>query len=209
MPAQLLRNNIVPFRGLVLLLCVFAVQNCWACRVAPKEQLIGVDEQIMAATDVSVAEVISATPVEGRVVEYRFRVLQRLTGYDRRDFTMTGSAPVKGAMDNSFDNHTDPAFWKGGGGRLMNESDCRIYPSFVVGGRYLMFLGSPFTRRSAEKIEAVDWLVTSSDTWLAYVKAGLDRRTYPETSGPRVRRNTDDGSQPAVAGAASLSGNAL
>lgn len=184
MPPQAFRKNIVACHSLVLLLCVFSARNAWACYKAPEQQLIGVDEQIMAATDVSVAEVISATPVEGRVVEYRFRVLQRLAGYDRKAFTMTGSAPAKNAMDTSFDNHADPAFWKRGGGRLMNEGDCRIYPSFVVGGRYLMFLGSPFTWRSAEKIEAADWPVTSSDAWLAYVKAGLGKRKYPETSGP-------------------------
>ena len=110
------RSKIFPLRSLVLLLSVFAVQNCWACRKAPERQLIGVDEQIMGATDVSLAEVISATPVEGRVVEYRFRVRQRLAGYDRKDFTMTGSAPTGAARDSSFDNHTDPAFWKRGGG---------------------------------------------------------------------------------------------
>lgn len=182
MPPQAFRKNILALRSLALLLCVFSAQNAWACRKAPEQQLIGVDEQILAATDVSVAEVISATPVEGRVVEYRFRVLQRLAGYDRKEFTMTGSAPPREAVETSFDNHAAPAFWKRGGGRLVNESDCRIYPSFVVGSRYLMFLGSPFTWRSAEKIEAVDWPVTSSDAWLAYVKAGLDKRRSPGTS---------------------------
>lgn len=185
-------------RSLVLLLSVLMTQNTWACWKPPEQQLISVDEQIMAATDVSVAEVISATPVEGRDIEYRFRVRQRLAGADRGSFTVMGrsigkhwsdfttasSSAAGGDQDTTFDHHTNPAFWKRGGGRVMNEGDCRIYPSFVVGATYLVFLGAPVTWRSFEKIEAVNGRITDDDKWLAYVKAGLARRRDAGTPFP-------------------------
>ncbi|MFC5461153.1 hypothetical protein [Massilia niabensis] len=191
-------NKTVPLRSLVLLLSVFVAQNGWACRVAPRQQLISVDEQIMAATDVSVAEVISAIPVEGRDIEYRFLVRQRLAGEDRGVFTVmgrgkqgkhwsdfsTGSGAAGDDRDTSFDHHTNPVFWKRGGGRVMNEGDCGIYPSFVVGATYLVFLGSPVTWRSFEKIEVVNGRISDDDKWLAYVKAGLARRRDAETPIP-------------------------
>lgn len=178
-------------RNLTLLLSVFVAQNCWACYSAPASQRIGVDEQIARAFDVSVARVISATPLEDRRVEYRFMVEQRLAGQGAETFTVTGRAqvatrsithfgmltfagpPTAGMdRDTSFNNHTDPAFWQRGGGRVMNEPDCLIYPDFAVGGTYLIFLDSPWTWRSFEKIERAD-----GDKWLAYVKAGLETRS--------------------------------
>lgn len=176
MSTQSSRNKLLPLRSLALLLSMLVAQNGWACYKPPEHQLIGVDEQIAGATDVSVAEVISATPIEGRGVEYRFRVQQRLTGYDRAVFTVNGRAAGTD-RDTSFDNHTDPAFWQRGGGRTMNVEDCRIYPSFVVGASYLVFLGSPVTWRSFEKIDTAPGAITSSDKWLAYVKAGLRKRS--------------------------------
>jgi hypothetical protein len=183
--------GMILLRNLTLLLSVFVARNCWACYSALASQRIGVDEQIALASDVSVARVISATPLDDRRVEYRFMVEQRLAGQGADTFTVSGRAPVntgagtrfgmlvfagppaagKGS-DASFNNHTDPAFWQRGGGRLMNEPDCLIHPDFAVGGTYLIFLDSPWTWRSFEKIERVD-----SDKWLAYVKAGLEARS--------------------------------
>ena len=161
----------IPLRNLTLLFSVFVAQNCWACYSAPASQRVGVDEQIALASDVSVARVISAAPLENRRVEYRFMVQQRLAGQGGDTFTVTGRAPVI-AGDTSFNNHTDPEFWQRGGGRVMNEPDCLIHPDFAVGGTYLIFLNSPWTWRSFEKIERVD-----GDKWLAYVKAGLTTRS--------------------------------
>jgi len=161
------------FRSLLLLLSVCMVQDAAACRRPPRGQLIGVDEHIMRAGDVSVARVVSATPGKGWV-EYRFLVLQRLAGPELYTFTVLGGAPS--SHDSSFDNHSDPAFWKHGGGRVMNSSDCLIHPSFVLGGTYLVFQGRPATWRNFEKIDVVDGKVNENDRWLAYVKTGLGRR---------------------------------
>lgn len=168
-------NKNGPVRGLMLLVFVLVAQDCWACRKAPEEQLIGADEQIMRATDVSVARVVSATPVAGGQVEYRFVVLERLAGANENMFTVPGRDGT-GAGNDTFDNHASPAFWERGGGRVMNGGDCMIHPRFLVGGTYLVFLGSPWTWRSFEQIAAVDGLVDEREKWLVYVRARLAQR---------------------------------
>ena len=65
----------VRLRNLALLLCALVVQDAWACRVAPAMQLMSVDEQVTLASDVSVARVTRATPLNGKEVEYQFFVL--------------------------------------------------------------------------------------------------------------------------------------
>jgi hypothetical protein len=188
---QLPSKTILPLRNLTLLLAALVAQDCRACYSPPAQQLMSVDEQIMRASDVSVAQVMSATPVEGNVVEYRFFVLQRLAGPDRAVFTVMGRGEPEenpaflrliqgqGAgerKDSTFDNHTDPAFWKRGGGRVMNDPDCVVHPSFAVGASYLVFLGAPVTWRSFEEIAAGNGQVNERDKWLAHVKAGLGER---------------------------------
>ena len=185
-----------PLRSLMLLLPLLVAQNCWACYSAPVQQRMSVDEQITLASEVSVARVTSATPLEGELVEYRFVVRQRLAGQDGDTFTVTGRAPASigastsvdavslsglpqagNGSDTSLDGHADPVFWQYGGGRVMNDTDCLIHPDFVVGGTYLVFLNSPWTRRSFEKIALVNGPVNDGDKWLAYVKAGLETRS--------------------------------
>lgn len=148
-------------------------------------QLMSVDEQVALASDVSVARVTRATPLNGKEVEYQFFVLQRLAGQDRDAFTIRGRPAATGEdKAGTFGNHTDPVFWKRGGGRVMNGSDCRIRPSFAVGATYLVFLDSPWTWRSFERIDVVDGNINERDEWLAYVKAGLDKRTTPAPPDP-------------------------
>lgn len=192
-------RSIVHLRRLAVLLSALVAQNCWACHSPPVQQRMHVDEQIMRASDVSVAQVMSATPLEGKLVEYRFVVLRRLAGQHENTFTVTGRAEASRSSttgfystmltgpektgrgdDTSFNNHTDPAFWKRGGGRVMNGGDCRIYPNFVVGGTYLVFLNSPWSWRSFEKIELVNGAINEEDKWLAYVAAGLAMRKKSE-----------------------------
>lgn len=182
----------LPVRALALLLCTLLVRDAWACRVAPATQSMGVEEQVALASDVFLATAVAATPLGGGEVEYRFAVLQRLAGPDRNSFELRGrGAGTPGAMDfrgdapsgasgretSTFDRHTAPTFWKSGGGRTMNDADCRIRPVFTVGASYLVFLNAPWTWRSFERIEVVDGTVDESDQWLAYVKAALARRT--------------------------------
>lgn len=173
----------IPLRGLALLLCTCAIHDAAACYRPPPQQLIGVDEQLMQARDVTVATVVSATSFGGSAVEYRFVVRQRLAGADQTSFTLMGGTASGNHRDSSFDRHTAPVFWQHGGGRTINESDCIISPSFVLGESYLVFQGSPATWRSFEKIETVGGKVDENDQWLAYVKSRLATRPALGTAG--------------------------
>ena len=138
--------------------------------------MIGVDEQIAGAVNIAVVQVLGATPTGDGRLNYEFLVQKRLAGMDRRSFALMEAEPVRGlAQESSFDNHEDPAFWARGGGRLMNYMDCQLYPAYVVGNSYLLFWGSPQTRRSAEKIETVGMSFNRRDKWLLYVEAALEK----------------------------------
>jgi hypothetical protein len=140
--------------------------------------LIGVDEQIRGATDISVAKVERASAAHG-VATYEFVVKRRLAGLNQESFTLVGSDNVRLHKDTSFDHHQAAIFWKRGGGRLINGGDCLIHPTFVVGESYLVFRGQPLTWRSAEKIETVDGSFDQQDKWLQYVEAKLQALKQP------------------------------
>lgn len=144
-----------------------------ACYAPPPALTIGVDEQIALASDVSVARVQSMTLTGNRRAEYHFTVERRLAGAVLPFFTLAGAAPASHDKDTSFDSHTDPAFWKYGGGRVMNDSDCAMHPSFVVGQAYLIFTGSPPTWRGYEKIDTHNARLNLGDAWLSYVERAL------------------------------------
>lgn len=157
-----------------LLLCFLSIitGECWACYSPPPDQLISPDVQVALATDVALATVVSATPRydNGREVDYQFLVLKRFAGPDKLLFSISGRAPGR-SRNTTFDNHRDQAFWQRGGGRVMNDTDCVIYPDFVVGKTYLVFRDPPMTWRSFEEIETADGRSGDDDKWLVYVQA--------------------------------------
>jgi hypothetical protein len=157
-----------------------------ACRMTPAGQLIDVDRQIGLATNVAIGQVVSATPLDGQDVEYRFLLLERLAGEPGNVFTIMGQSGSPGAEKTTFNDHADFSFWARGGGRLMNGADCVIHPTFAIGGSYLVFLGSPSTRRSFEKIRMAGGSVHQDDRWLTYVRQQLAKRQYLHTAAPSV-----------------------
>jgi hypothetical protein len=164
-------------RSLVLFLYLVSgatsTTGAWACRAPPAALLIGVDAQIAAAVDVSVAQVVDAVPLAFGDVEYRFIVRERLAGVDIAGFTVLGGAPTSDGKDTAAARHTDPSFWARGGGRVWNGPDCRMHPHFSVGALYLVFRDAPATWRSFERIETVNGGIDHTDRWLEYVQAHL------------------------------------
>jgi len=150
-------------------------QHCWACRAPPQEQVIGVDEQLEKAFDVSVATVVRETPMDGQV-EYEFLVQKRILGAARGSFTLKFPNAPQHQDERSFDNHQAERFWQRGGGRLFSDTACVIAPTFVVGHSYLAFVGQPITRRSFERIESSSGQLNFNDKWLQYVEAKLHGR---------------------------------
>ncbi|NIA54804.1 hypothetical protein HAV22_14295 [Massilia sp. TW-1] len=161
-----------------LLLCVLSVipGASWACRVPPAEQLVNPDVQIAQANDIVLAKVISAAPrfENGGEIDYQFLVVKRLAGHGEQLFSLSGRAPGR-SRDTTFDQHQDEAFWRRGGGRVMNDVDCVIHPDFVVGKTYLVFRDRPMTWRSFEEIDTVDDRSPDHDKWFAYVQAHVRR----------------------------------
>lgn len=174
-----------PLRSFLLLLLALpaASHACWA---PPQGQLIDASELVRQATDVAVAQVVSATPLNDYETEYSFIVLEQLAGPARKVITVTGSPAQPAAGDGTFDDHKDFRFWARGGGRTMNGSDCVIHPGFAVGASYLVFQGAPSTWRNFERIGMAGGAVNQDDEWLAYVKTRLAQRedtmrTNPDT----------------------------
>jgi len=161
----------LPRLGLLCTLLIIADWS-WACRMPRREQLVDPDFQIAMATDIAVAEVISAKPQydhPGRV-DYQFLVVKRLTGPSELSFSISGWAPGS-TSDTTFDDHKDKAFWLTGGGRVTIDTNCAIHPDFIVGKTYLVFRNLPMTFRSFEEIEKFDGRSADVDKWLAYVQA--------------------------------------
>jgi hypothetical protein len=192
MPTKRFRNRTMPLvGGLLLALAAPASQACYS---PPASQLIAPDEQVHQALDVALGQVISATPLDAEQVEYRFLVLDQLTGPARKVFTVIGRSADRYGKDTSFNSHTDFAFWARGGGRTWNGSDCIIHPDFVLGNSYLVFLGAAPTWRSFEKIDMIGGSVDQDDKWLVYIKDRLRQRQEV------------DGSAAAVSGQAAVPG---
>jgi hypothetical protein len=155
---------------LMSFLFVLEAKTCSACYAPPREQLIDVDEQIMKSRDVSVVQVVSAVPTRDGNTEYNFVVQKRVSGFTQENYTLKSRFGEGRDEESSFGNHEDKEFWGRGGGRLTNDTDCVIYPKFVVGNSYLAFFGQTLTRRSFEKIDNINGQPNMNDRWLRYVE---------------------------------------
>jgi hypothetical protein len=170
-------TTMTTMRSLVFALLALHAAASQACYSAPANQLIGTDEQLGQATNVAVAQVIGATPLDG---QHRRIPVPGAGAADRPAAEgVYGNWPRPIGpydKDTSFHDHADFAFWARGGGRTMNDSDCHIHPSFIPGNTYLVFLDMPPTRRSFEKLDMFGSIVNHDDKWLAHVKALAGRR---------------------------------
>jgi len=107
-------------------------------------------------------------------VEYEFVVEKRWRGTDRKIFTLMGvSPPTTFADPGPQANQGLEAFWEPGGGRFGRLHFCTIEPWFVVGERYLVFVGKPVIARSYEHIATIEGRANPDDRWLRYVDAAL------------------------------------
>ena len=149
--------------------------NAYACFAPPPEQHVPVSELISRTNDIVLASAIKAEVAEnGWNVEYTFRPEKILKGSVRKEFTIIGSPPYHGAIDD-FDHHRDKHFWERYGGRASNETDCEISPAFGVGLTYLIFLNHPYHNKSFELIIRTHGSPLGKDKWLQFI----EQRTTP------------------------------
>ena len=68
-----------------------------------------------------------------------------------------------GSLETDYDGHRDPKFWEQKYARQWNTAACALLPTFTVGNRYLLFLGTPHWQ-GYERIRSDD------DAWLEAVR---------------------------------------
>lgn len=154
----------------LILSLLFCAADCFACYSPPREQLVSPEELIGLSSNVSLAKAVGAAPMSDGGVEYTFVVEKHLLGNSPAVFQIYGAKDYLDGQDHAFANHTDERFWQYGGGRLINDTDCKIRPTFTVGSTYLVFLDQRVTRRSYEQIVRTDGDEDTKDQWLQLVE---------------------------------------
>lgn len=116
-------------------------------------------------------------------VEYEFVVEKRWRGADRKVFTLMGVSPPTTFADPGPEaNQAREAFWEPGGGRFGRAHFCTIKPWFVVGERYLVFVGDPVIARSYEHVATIEGQANPDDKWLRYVDAALGAQAHESST---------------------------
>ena len=149
--------------------------NCFACEVPPSEQRTPPDELIARTKNIALAKVVKAEISGGNEVLYTFETIKQLAGKTKEHFQILGYPAIWEGDNRGFNNHFDKDFWSEPGGRVSNDTDCQIHPTFSVGGTYLLFLDQPYHAKSFEIIIRTHGDATIRDKWLQYV----ERRTGP------------------------------
>ena len=149
--------------GLLLILLSAPAPACW---IAPKHLSATPEELVARTSTIALATVIRAE-VSGQDVLYTFRTDRAVKGKPKREFQLRADPAIYPPQNNDFDNHSQKEFWSYRIGRITMHPDCKVHPSFSVGGTYLAFLDQPFHTKSFELIR-----ITSGDRqdkWLKYV----------------------------------------
>lgn len=122
-------------------------------------------------------------------VEYEFVVEKRWRGTDRETFTLMGVSPPTTYVDPGPQaNQGREEFWEPGGGRFSRLHFCTIDPWFVVGERYLVFVGDPVIARSYEHVATIEGRANPDDKWLRYVDAALGVGLQEDSAGTSMTK---------------------
>ena len=156
--------------SLLFLAFLFVTVDSVACFTPPKEQLVTADQLLAKSTNVSLAKVVKAEVAPSGQITYYFEVVTRFAGPKKNTFQVLGVPSIWEGTNRTFENHTESSFWETRVGRLSNDSDCKIYPEFSVGGHYLVFLDQPYTNKSFELIIHTHGNKDVKDKWLQYVE---------------------------------------
>jgi hypothetical protein len=112
---------------------------------------------------IALGEVVRIDSGPAGAVDYTFTTLETLKGPAEQQFIQRVAKPSSDRTEYDFDHHRDADFW-GRDGRTVNDADCEIYPSFELGGRYLIFRDPPYHWKSFERI------IYEDDRWLAVIR---------------------------------------
>lgn len=142
-----------------------------ACYRPPREQYTPPDELISRTNVIALAKVVRAEVGEdGFEILYTFQTIKRLKGQVNEQFQILGYPAVWEGENRRFNNHFDASFWENSGGRVQNDTDCKIHPAFSVGGTYLVFLDQPYHVKSFEIVIRTHGDASKKDKWLQHVE---------------------------------------
>ena len=117
---------------MLLALAIFAT-DAIACFAPPAEQHVTPGDLIRRTKNIVLAEVTKAELIRSGDVLYTFRRTRILAGQAKETIVLTGNAAIWEGNNRTFNHHADRAFWEGQG-RTPNDTDCKIHPTFAVGG---------------------------------------------------------------------------
>lgn len=130
--------------------------------VSPYIELIARTSKIALVKIESVRAMKAAPSSKRQFVIYSASIRQMIKGQLPNKVEIMGLRSVEGNPDTTFMDHSDDKFWDNHGGRTINSYDCKIYPNFIVGRRYLIFFDKPYHFKSFERIDSLTdrWLTT-------------------------------------------------
>ncbi len=176
-----------------LLFGTASVGSILACFMTPQEQVVSDVELVERTETIVLAKVEKAETIGGEdsiSVRYHFRKIRDLKGDSDETFTIDGVSSAYGSPIENFDHHCEDSFWEGGGGRSWHDTDCVIYPTFAVGGIFLVFREEPYHRKSFELIVRTHGGEGSRDKWLNWSNKRPGHPTGPRSlTRLQVRRN--------------------
>ena len=173
-------------RAFIFLVLAVCATDAVACYTPPAEQQVSPGELVARTKNIVLAEVTKAELIHRGEVLYTFRRVRALAGHAENSFVLAGHAAIWEGDNKTFNHHADPAFWEGQG-RTPVETDCKIYPSFAVGGTYLLFLDEPRHAMSFELIIRTGGDKETQDKWLQYVENYLKNPVGPNKPVERTR----------------------
>ena len=170
------RLKIVAMRKLSLFLHILSltlsVTPAFGCFSTPKEQIVPDIELVQRTKTIVLAKVVKAELLDedSLNVRYYFQEIKSLKGDAKKEFFIDGVSLAYNDPLRTFEHHHSQRFWKPGGGRSWHDIDCVIYPSFTVGGIFLIFLDEPYHRKSFELIIRTHGDEETRDKWLTWVE---------------------------------------
>lgn len=142
---------------------MFVILSVYGTEERPS-QVCHQDELIKRCDNIVLATVTSAKLVDNGEVVYQFKVDEVIKGAGTDAFSIRGNITSYEHDLRHFDHHSDPDFWSDNMSRVY-VTYYEVIPSFVTGGRFLIFVDEPYHVRSFERIQS-----PLTDKWLLYVK---------------------------------------
>ncbi|MDC0598686.1 hypothetical protein OAP18_02445 [Gammaproteobacteria bacterium] len=148
--------------------------DVFGCSMPPNEQHVPALELISRTNDIVLARAVAAELREDGFITYTLLTERVLKGNVPEEFKIIGFRTQQNSFSN-FNDHFDDGFWNEYGGREVNFTDCEIYPSFLLGSFYLIFLNQPYHNKGFELIVKKQGSSSEKDKWLEYVESEITR----------------------------------